>query len=169
MTFEKWEQCVYPNLMLRYLRGDVPESERAKGGFGGGWSGGTIYGGASPHAAREECAELGRRVSLLWSIIENQQGEELKDMWGRKAADLNDLYETAWFLDCAAVGAYTLAAGSMAFTCAAVTEEEKWYWGWGCGPDDPLWDAAKEALRVLHACLIREVFIYPDIPMPDTD
>lgn len=108
---------------------------------------GTVAGREHHSAVTPQCTELGRRVSLLWSITENEPGEKLKDMWGRKAADLNDLYETVWFLDCAADSAYRLSAGSMAFTCAAVTEDEQGDWGWGCGPDDPLGDAAREALR----------------------
>ncbi|RYD34329.1 MAG: hypothetical protein EOP85_19935 [Verrucomicrobiaceae bacterium] len=171
MSFEEWQQCVHPTRMLGYLRGSNPQSGRTDAYINPGWFDGRIYPGPSPHATSEQCREFGRHVSLLWSVLGNRSGEEYKDGWGRKAADLRDIYETTVFLDYAASEAYNLAAGSLALTSAAdagLTEEEKQFEGWG-EPDDPLYQEVSKALRVLHACMIREVFTWPCIPMPDTE
>lgn len=143
--------------MLRCLRGSVPESAPGRAFISPAGSGGPIHPGPSPHATAGQCRELGRRVSLLWSVLTNQPGKEIEDVWGRKAEDLSDIFQSACFLQYATAVAY---ADCAAFACAGAARGNP-VEPWSGGPE------ILHAIEALHGCLIRQIFTWPGIPDPD--
>jgi hypothetical protein len=54
-----------------------------------------------------------------------------------------------------------VASDSMAVTCKDATDEDRWDWGWGLGPPDPLWQATRKAIEDEFALLLREIIGNP--------
>jgi hypothetical protein len=73
----------------------------------------------------------------------------------------SSLYDAA-----AAIMAWAKAGKSVERTCAGVSEEERWCWGFTGGPPDEAWQSVFTTEATAHATLLRHIFGNPFRPCP---